>query len=159
AESATDQGEMISSTRIRHAIESGQVELANSMLTADYRIRGRVSRGDRRGREIGFPTANLVDCDVLLPGPGVFGGRAFVGDSAYDAALHLGPLPTFGQGESRAEVHLIGYSGDLYGRTLEVELATRIRDIERFDDVDALTRQLRHDVRQVKQWLQDHPRR
>ncbi len=140
-------GEMVSSTRIRQLLEQGQIEQAVNLLGAPYRIRGRVVRGARRGREIGFPTANLGDIDVLIPGPGVYGGYMVAGSQPQVAAIHVGPNPTFeSDGNLKVEVHLLDYDGDLYGRLLPVDVEIRVRDIARFDSAQSLVGQLNQDV-------------
>ncbi len=145
---------MVSSTRIRKLVARGEIEVANRSLGHPHRIRGRVVTGDRRGREIGFPTANLADVDVLLPAPGVYGGTAIVSDGArHPAAIHLGPRPTFDAPDTEApkvEVHLLDYSGDLYGQRLQVDLLTQVRDIARFDSAEQLVEQLQRDVLAIR---------
>ncbi len=110
-----------------------------------------VTHGAGRGAKIGFPTANLSAVDTLLPALGVYAGRAWVGGSAYAAAINLGPSPTFGDATVRVEVHLIGYGEPLYGQPLEVDFLARLRDIRPFGSVAALVEQLRVDVERVKQ--------
>jgi riboflavin kinase/FMN adenylyltransferase len=132
-------------------IRAGQVEQAHEMLSAPYRIRGMVTHGVGRGQKIGFPTANLAGVDTLLPAQGVYAGRAWVGTAAWPAAINLGPSPTFGDLNSRVEVHLIGYSDPLYGQALEVDFLARLRDIFPFDSPQALIEQLTRDVERAKQ--------
>ncbi|MCA9107650.1 MAG: bifunctional riboflavin kinase/FAD synthetase, partial [Planctomycetales bacterium] len=94
---------LVSSTRIREWIASGDVRLANQWLTAPYRLRGVVAHGDKRGRELGFPTANLVGCDTLVPAPGVYVGATEIQGERFRAAIHVGPNVTFGQDDPRIE--------------------------------------------------------
>ncbi len=153
---------MISSTRIRALLESGAVAAAAELLGAPYRIRGEVIAGDRRGREIGFPTANLSGIDVIVPAAGVYAGFALVGQSqsgpsAYKAAIHIGPNPTFGpDSRVKVEVHLIDYDGDLYGQQLMVDFVARVRDIARFDSPEKLIDQLNRDIESVRTLLQSN---
>lgn len=145
-----EEDEVISSSRIRKLIGEGDLEIANRLLTAPYRIRGLVQKGDQRGRTLGFPTANLVDCPVLAPGFGVYAGWVLVGGERVQAAIHVGPNPTFGVEQAKIEVHLLDWSQDLYGQWLEVEFHSRVRGIQAFKSANALKEQLRLDVEEVR---------
>lgn len=140
------QGAEISSSRVREWLRMGDVESAKRMLTRPYRVRGLVTHGARRGGTIGFPTANLEAVDTLLPGAGVYAGRAITASGAWPAAINIGPNPTFGERALKFEIHLIGFQGGLYGQPLEVDFLTRLRDIRPFGSVDELKQQLRRDV-------------
>jgi riboflavin kinase/FMN adenylyltransferase len=146
-----DDNEFVSSSRVRQLIAAGKVGEAREFLTRPYRIRGMVVHGARRGNQIGFPTANLDAIDTLLPGPGVYAGRAHKGSQSYRAAINIGPNPTFGEDHLKVEVHLIGFSETLYGEPLEVDFLARLRDIHPFESVDALKQQLAIDVEQARQ--------
>lgn len=146
-----NQGEMVSSTMIRAAISAGEIHAANAMLTAPYRVCGVVASGARRGAGLGFPTANLHDLAVLAPGPGVYSGQTWVDETPYRAAIHIGPNPTFDEGQCKIEVHLLDFSGDLYGKRLEVQFNRRVRGIVKFASVDDLRKQLQRDVASVTQ--------
>jgi len=141
----------ISSSRIRALIAAGNLRGANELLTAPYRIRGRVTTGAQRGRTIGFPTANLAVTELLVPPHAVYAGRALVATSWFPAAVHIGPNPTFGDHATKIEVHLLGFDGDLYDTELCVELHDRIRGVRPFANVDALVAQLHEDVETVRQ--------
>jgi riboflavin kinase/FMN adenylyltransferase len=143
-------GQIVSSSRVRELIRTGQVDQALKLLSAPYRIRGMVTHGAGRGAKIGFPTANLSAIDTLLPAIGVYAGRAIVGNSTYPAAINLGPSPTFGDAMIRVEVHLIGLAEPLYGQPLEVDFLARLRDIRPFDSPAALVEQLRQDIKRAK---------
>jgi riboflavin kinase/FMN adenylyltransferase len=151
--------EMISSTRIRGLLESGKVEPAARLLGIPHRIRGTVAEGAQRGRQIGFPTANLTDIDVVVPGPGVYGGIATLerdrgGKLSYDAAIHIGPSPTFeSDGETKVEIHLLDYGGNLYGQVLLVDFMIHVRDIARFDSAERLVEQLDQDIHTIRSGL------
>lgn len=146
--------ELISSTRIRDAICRGEIATATRMLGHPHRIRGRVVAGARRGSQIGFPTANLAEIDVLTPGVGVYGGRALVDGTVHDAAINIGPNPTFeNTSETKIEVHLLDYTGDLYGRELLVDFVSHVRDIARFDSAEQLSEQLTRDVQTIRHQL------
>jgi riboflavin kinase/FMN adenylyltransferase len=143
-------GALVSSSRVRELIRTGNVEQARKLLAAPYRIRGMVTHGAGRGAKIGFPTANLGAIDTLLPAQGVYAGRGWVGNSSYPAAINLGPSPTFGDMSVRVEAHLIGQNEPLYGQPLEVDFLARLRDIRPFESPQALVEQLRRDVQEVE---------
>ena len=136
----------VSSSRIRTLVAAGAIDEASRMLTAPYRIRGTVIHGAGRGRTLGFPTANLGQPDTLLPGDGIYAGRAPADGGQWPAAISIGPNPTFGEGARKVEVFLVDYSGDLYDRVLEVDFLTRLRDIRRFSSADQLVAQMNADV-------------
>jgi len=140
------EGEMVSSSRIRGLLLAGRIDAAGKMLTEPYRIRGLVAHGAGRGAGLGFPTANLEGVDTLLPGSGIYAGRAWIDRRAWPAAISLGPNPTFAEAALKVEVHLIDFEGSLYGQTLEVDFLARLRDIIRFDCVDRLLAQMKVDV-------------
>jgi riboflavin kinase/FMN adenylyltransferase len=150
-------GQLVSSSRVRDSIRQGDVATARQLLTRPYRLRGLVTHGAQRGNKIGFPTANLVGIDTLVPPVGVYAGRAFTSQGIWPAAVNIGPNPTFGEEALKFEAHLPGFSGSLYGQPLEVEFFARIRDIRPFDSVAALTQQLAADVQTVLQICQDDP--
>lgn len=143
-------GEMVSSTRIRRFLANGEIERVNSFLTQPYAIQGRVAKGSQRGRELGFPTANLEHCHNLLPAPGVYAGEVLIGEKPFPAAINIGANPTFGEDLPKFEVHLIGWSGDLYGRELECKLLKRVRDIVKFSSVSDLKEQLEQDIQECE---------
>ena len=139
------QGAVVSSSRVRERIQAGDVDAALALLTAPYRIRGLVTHGARRGATLGFPTANVAAVDTLVPGLGVYAGRALAPAGNWPAAIHIGPNPTFGEHAVKFEVHLIGFEGSLYGQPLEVDFLSRLRDIHPFASVEELKRQLAED--------------
>jgi riboflavin kinase/FMN adenylyltransferase len=161
-------GQMISSTRIRGELEAGRVEAAAGLLGSAYRISGTVMGGAKRGRQIGYPTANLGGIEVVIPAAGVYGGLATTtGQPPYfRAAIHVGPSPTFEHGGgTKVEIHLLDFAGDLYGQTLKVDFIHRLRDIARFESADRLVEQLDQDMKAIRShlapaWPQDQaPRR
>lgn len=141
---------LVSSSEVRSLIARGNLSEAVSLLGHPYQVRGRVTRGDERGGKIGFPTANLQDVETLLPPDGVYAGIARPGDEEYPAAINLGPNPTFGEERRKFEVHLLDFTGDLYGRTLAVEFLERIRDTRPFAGTDELRTQVNQDIEQVR---------
>ena len=151
-------GEAISSTRIRKLIAAGDVAAAAALLGRPHQIRGTVRSGDKRGRELGFPTANVhVPGDVLLPGDGIYAGWYLRPDgSRHATAISLGRRPTFydDQTESLLEAYLLDFEGDLYGEEARVEFVTHLRDELRFDSVDALVEQMQADVAHARAALQ-----
>ena len=144
-------GAIASSTRIREAIAEGDVQEAQALGVVPY-LEGVVVTGDRRGRELGFPTANLrFDYAPAMPALGIYAGRvteAGEGVSAgHPALISIGTRPTFHAGSAvLAEVHLLDFDGDLYGELLGVELVSRLRDEQRFADAEALVEQMKRDA-------------
>lgn len=141
-----EAGSYISSSRIRKLIAEGDVRTARTFLTQPYRIRGMVTHGAARGASIGFPTANLDAIDTLVPGHGVYAGRAQIESRWHWAAINIGPNPTFGEKLSKVEVHVLDYDGTLYGKPLEVDFIERLRDIHQFESAEQLIEQLNDDV-------------
>ena len=139
-------GQLVSSGRVRAAVAAGDVDLARQLLTRPYRIRGMVTHGVGRGAKIGFPTANVAAIDTLVPGQGVYAGRAISAASTWPAAINVGPNPTFGECTLKVEVHLIDFAGSLYGQPLEVEFLARLRDVHPYPSVEALKAQLARDI-------------
>ncbi|HEY2650951.1 MAG TPA: bifunctional riboflavin kinase/FAD synthetase [Solirubrobacteraceae bacterium] len=143
------EGEIVSSSHIRALIQAGDVELSGRMLGAPFELRGEVVAGDRRGRELGFPTANIVPDEALVhPGHGVYVARAD-GDCA---AVSVGVRPTFGTGRALLiEAYLLDREVDLYGRVLRVEFLKRLRGERRFESVDELVEQMHRDVARTRE--------
>jgi riboflavin kinase/FMN adenylyltransferase len=150
--------EAVSSTRIRRVLrEEGDVEDVARMMTRLHELSGVVVQGDQRGREIGFPTANLEIGPLQLPKDGVYSVFARLLDEPASPLLHgvanLGVRPTFGAGRS-LEVHLFGFDGELYGKRMRIGFASRIRGEAKFDGLAALQRQIEQDCDQAKNALQ-----
>jgi riboflavin kinase / FMN adenylyltransferase len=141
---------LVSSTEIRRLIAGGQVREAAELLGTMYRISGTVVRGAERGRQIGFPTANLESIGTVLPCDGVYAGRARVGADWFAAGINIGPNPTFAEGQRKVEVHLIDFGGDLYGTSVAVEIAERLRETRKFDGIAALQLQLADDIARAR---------
>lgn len=142
--------QLVSSSLIRKLVADGDVRRAAELLSAPYRIRGMVTHGAGRGAKLGFPTANLEAVDTLLPGEGVYAGRAWLEGKRLPAAIHLGPNPTFGEGHLKVEVHLIDHHETIYGQPLEVEFLERLRGIVKFDEQALLVAQLRSDIERAR---------
>jgi riboflavin kinase / FMN adenylyltransferase len=151
-------GEIVSSSHIRALVAAGEVELAVHFLGAPFQLRGEVVEGDRRGRELGFPTANIVpDEAYVCPGHGVYVARAAAGADAGGeqlacAAVNVGVRPTFGTGRGvLVEAYLLDRDVDLYGQVLKLDFVRRLRGERRFDSVDALIEQMHDDVRRTRE--------
>ncbi|MEX2106511.1 MAG: bifunctional riboflavin kinase/FAD synthetase [Solirubrobacterales bacterium] len=141
-------GETVSSTRIRAQIAAGDMEGAGRCLGAPFMVEGPVVKGDQRGRELGFPTANIVPDDRLaIPGHGVYAAFA----DGVPAAVNVGVRPTFESGRGvLIETYLIDRDEDLYGKTLRVAFVERLRGEKRYAEVDELIAQMRRDVEDAK---------
>src|SRR5262249_30511833 len=120
-----DGEKMVSSSRVRSAIEAGEITAARELLTAPFRISGMRVHGESRGRQLGFPTANLGGIKTLLPKRAVYAANAVVDSENWPAAVNIGARPTFGDASVGVEAHLIGFSGDLYGKTIDLDLVSR----------------------------------
>jgi riboflavin kinase/FMN adenylyltransferase len=144
---AISEGAGISSTRIRALISEGRVEEAAGLLGRAYVLRGEVVVGDRRGRTIGFPTANVLpEPDAVVPAHGVYAGFVLVGGQSFAACTNVGVAPTFARAESRVESYLLDFDGDLYGRVVDVGFTHRIRGEKKFSGIDELRAQIQGDV-------------
>ena len=140
-------GTMVSSTLIRQAVESGDLEAARRFLGREYSVLGTVIRGDGLGKTLGFPTANLAAHNEQFPPDGVYAVRVLAGSQAVPGVANIGTRPTTKtNGEKLLEVHLIGFSGDLYGRDIETEFLRFLRPEKKFADLDALRAQIALDV-------------
>ncbi len=141
-------GEIVSSSHIRGLVAGGAVEYAGRLLGAPFQLRGRVVDGDKRGRDLGFPTANLIPREgYALPGHGVYACVAHVDGRAVPAATNIGVRPMFNSRHGELiEAHLIDWDGDLYGRELHIDMLKRLRGERRFASVDALVEQMGRDV-------------
>lgn len=153
AEALLLDGQPISSTAIREAIRAGRLEAAQRLLGRWPAAFGEVVEGDRRGRTLGFPTANVVAQSLVLPPPGVYAVQAVHDGDEYPGVANLGARPTFDDttkadptSPPRLEVHLLDFDEDLYGTTLEVQFVARIRDERKFADLAALERQIATDA-------------
>jgi len=143
-----DGGEalMVSSSLIRSLLVDGRVRHAALCLGRPYALIGPVVHGDGRGRRIGIPTANVEVHDQLVPGEGVYAGRAVVGAHAYPSAISIGRAPTFGSGKQQIEAHLLDFDADLYGQTIRIEFDRWLRGQRKFESAEALVNQVRRDI-------------
>lgn len=147
-------GAVASSTRVRRYLQAGELEAATRLLTRPFAIRGVVQHGDKLGRTIGFPTANLALGDYLRPAYGVYAVRGHLaGGRVLEGAANLGIRPQFDPPKELLEPHFFDFAGDLYGRTVTVELIARLRAEAKFDSLDALTAQIAADCEQARRIL------
>jgi clan AA aspartic protease len=145
----------ISSSAIRNAIGSGEMDAAARLLGRPYSTRGKVVHGAARGRTLGYPTANLrIEAHVALPGDGIYATRARTDGGLYQSASYIGSQPTFNGSDRSVEVFLLDFEGDLYGDDLEVEWVEKVRDDKRFDSLDNLVFQMKEDVKAARYSLQ-----
>lgn len=155
------RGDVVSSTRVRKCLEAGLVEEASELLDRSHDVDGVVVEGHRRGRTIGFPTANLDCDDVLLPKDGVYmiAARLLDEPDVQRGVLNIGTRPTMRAGRS-VEAHLFDFDREIYGRRIRVAFLKRIRDEQKFDGIDALVRQIHVDVDfATKAWTTIPPER
>ncbi len=145
-----DHGEIISSSRIRCALADGNVEAAARMLGRPHRVRGRIVHGHGRGAGLEFPTANLIEIDCMIPANGIYAGKAHLDRESFSAAIHVGPNVTFGESEWSFEVHLLDFTGRVYGERLDVEFLARLRDSVRFETVEELKVAIAEDCERVR---------
>ena len=146
-------GAPVSSSRIRDLVSAGQVEHATRLLGRPPWVEGTIVRGDGRGRDLGFATANLDPPPrAALPGTGIYAGRAHLPDGSHAAAISVGYNPTFSDERQRVriEAHLLDFDRDVYGRPLRLELIRRLRGEERFGSVDELVAQVHRDIDAVR---------
>ena len=151
-------GSRISSTRIREAIRTGDVSLAGELLGRPHILEGIVTQGDQRGRELGFPTANVRVVEAAMPPNGVYTAWVEGADGArHGAVVNIGVRPTFGpESDFLVEAHLLDFHGDLYAQALSVFLVGRLREERRFADAAALSSQIERDVMAARQALGTH---
>lgn len=145
---------LVSSSRVRQSLSEGDMADVNGCLGRTYTVEGVVARGDRRGRSIGFPTANLTVWDeLLLPADGVYATIAEVEGERYVAATNVGVRPTVDGTKRIVEAHLLDFDGDLYDRSIRLGFVSRIRTEMKFPGLDALTAQIQADVQEVRRRL------
>lgn len=147
-------GAPVKSRSIREDITRGDVEAGARFLARKFSLVGLVVLGDRRGKQLGFPTANLrIDSELILPGDGIYATWAVIDGVRYPSATSIGVRPTFGLTERLVEVHLIDFDADIYDKQMCVEFVTKLRDQESFSNVDALIQQIGQDVTDSRQVL------
>jgi len=144
-------GEVVSSTAIRTALASGELDRVTRLLGRPFSISGQIGPGAERGRTLGFPTANLsVDPGKALPPDGVYVTWAYINGRVHPSVTNIGLRPTFGDGQRNVEVYLLDFQGDLYGQELRIELVERLRGEKRFASAEELKAQIASDVDQAR---------
>ena len=145
-------GKTVSSTRIRECIRNGNLDAASQMLGRSYAIAGKVIEGDRLGRTLGAPTANIDIAGLVLPPNGVYAVHAEVNDRSYRAVANLGVRPTLNNPapQQRFEVHLLDFDGDLYGAEMEINFVEKLRDEQKFASLNALKTQIGADIESAR---------
>lgn len=151
-------GHSVSSSRIRAVLNEGDVAAAAKLLARPFAVSGVVAQGDRRGRTIGFPTANLApDKTHVLPADGVYVCRAQLAGETYGAVTNIGVRPTFDGTGRKVETYLLDFTGDIYGETLRVEFLHRLRGEKKFAGVNELVAQITSDTSAARAWLTENP--
>ncbi len=152
-----DGGRPVSSTRIREEIQRGNLELARQLLGRPFRICGEVVHGDKRGRLIGFPTANvLIPASFAVPPDGVYAAQVHIDGSVWNGVANIGDNPTFANQYHRLEVFLLDFHQSIYGKYIRVDILKAIRPEERFSSVDALVEQMHRDVDAAAAYLKQY---
>lgn len=141
-------GELVSSSGIRGKLNDGKIKEANEFLGREYYIDGKVTSGDRRGRELGFPTINIVSVNSILP-QGVFKTRAEIQGKIYDSLTNIGYRPTFSDKDLAVETHIFGFNEQVYGKPVRIYFVEKIRDEMAFQTRDELVEQIRKDIEKI----------
>ena len=145
------EGQIVSSTRVRELTAQGEIDEATRLLGRSPSVRGRVIEGDRRGRALGFPTANLAIAERrLIPADGIYAVRVRIGDAWFGGAANIGTRPTFDKGQRLVEVYVLDFDGDLYDQVIEVQFVKRLRAELKFENVNALVEQMKRDVAEAR---------
>jgi riboflavin kinase/FMN adenylyltransferase len=140
---------VVSSTRIRRLVTEARMDEAGALLGHPYYLDGTIVEGRKRGQTIGFPTANMVTDNELIPPHGVYATTTTIDGVVHAGMTNIGVRPTFNENEPTIETHLLRYSGDLYGRRVRLSFVQRLRDERRFDSIDALRAQIEADQRRA----------
>jgi riboflavin kinase/FMN adenylyltransferase len=147
----TINGELVSSTLIRRALAQGDMRKVERLMGRYFYLGSKVVTSDKRGRVLGFPTANLdIRPQQALPGNGIYATIAQVDGKKFPSATNIGIRPTFGEGEKTVETHLLNYKGDLYGKDMKLEFVQKLREEQRFPSSEELKVQIEKDVREVE---------
>lgn len=154
----TEGGEKVGSTAVRQALAAGDLERVARLLGRPFSVRGPVVTGDRRGRSLGFPTANIaLGLDRALPPYGIYVTRTYVRENAYPSCTSIGVRPTFHRdGQATVETYILDFDEEIYGEEIRIDLLHRLRDEQRFDSVEALVEQMRRDIAETREWFLRH---
>ena len=149
------EGSPVNSSNIRALLSAGEINAAERLLGHSYEITGTVVRGEGRGSQLQFPTANLETHDphALIPKRGVYAVRVHLDETVLNGVMNIGTRPTFGQGGEHCEVHILDFKGNLYNQSIRVEFVERIRDEKRFSSIEALKDQISKDVYKTNSML------
>ena len=151
--------ENISSTRIREALEKGDIENTNRLLGYHFRLFGTVVEGYKRGRKINFPTANIkpLNKNKIIPGRGVYAVKVYANDKFYPGMLNIGFRPTVNHKNNiqNIEVHIIGFQGDLYNKNIKINFYKKIREEQKFDSLENLQKQLEKDKKEITDFFRE----
>ncbi|NBR07898.1 MAG: bifunctional riboflavin kinase/FAD synthetase [Planctomycetes bacterium] len=142
--------ELVSSSRVRKSIQTGDMPQAKKLLGRTYSIKGKVVSGAKRGRTIGFPTANLEKIETLLPMNGVYAAFCSIGSKTHATAVNIGSNPTFSESSQKVEAHLLDFDGDLYDQDIEIHFLEKIRPVKTFTDKNSLIQQIDRDIKQTR---------
>ena len=158
AEMLDEGGEKVGSTAVREALDVGDLSRVAELLGRPFSLRGPVVEGDKRGRELGFPTANIaIGLDRALPAHGIYVTRAYVRETAYMACTNIGVRPTFEtDGRPTVEAFILDFDSDVYGVEVRIELLERLRGEERFESAGDLVAQMHKDVDQTRDYFRSH---
>ncbi|MGB9857977.1 MAG: bifunctional riboflavin kinase/FAD synthetase [Dictyoglomaceae bacterium] len=152
-----DSKEVLSSTLIRTLLEERKVEKAREKLGYFYFIKGKVIEGEKLGKKLGFPTANIeIPKDKLLPANGIYKGKIIIGSKFYPSAIYIGTKPTFNHHEKKVEVHILDYQGELLGEEVEIIFEEFIREERKFPSIEALVSQISKDIEYIKTKKEEH---
>lgn len=150
----TVQGERVSSTAIRSALAAGNMKTVRRLTGRFFRLHGPVVSGERRGAGLGFPTANIqANENQALPADGIYATRAFLGGREYQSVTNIGRRPTFNGADRTVEVYILDFSGDIYGKVLEIEIIERLREEKCFNTIEDLKKQMAEDVKATRALL------
>lgn len=148
-------GMVVSSSRVREHLQKGEVDQAARCLGRFYSMEGPVTLGTQKGRQLGFPTANLLPTEKMMPREGVYAVRVLSGGKSLKGAAYIGTRPTFSSKEVTVEVHLLDYQEDLYQKRLRIDFVQRIRDERKFENEGDLARQIESDIRETRTFLRE----
>ena len=143
-------GVRVSSSQIRQAIEAGRVDEARSSLGRYHFIAGTVVEGNRRGRDLGFPTANIASCTEVIPSDGIYATLFHIGQERWLSVSSIGVNPTFGAGPRTIESYILNFDRDIYGKKIKLAFVKKIREEKKFADVASLIAQIQEDVRSAR---------